>query len=125
VADIVYVSSAMYESGADAIILDTVGAAGDADFLAGLKATAILKEKYPGICIELGMAGEFVLGMHSELTWEGVRLAGLYAHDQVKLAEKAGVTIFGPVCNTNTSESTPWNMAASQRPGTWPGPLPL
>ena len=111
VNDIVYVSSAMYESGADAIILDTVGAAGDADFLAGLKATQILKEKYPGICIELGMAGEFVLGMHGDLTWDGVRLAGLYAHDQVKLAEKAGVTVFGPVCNTNTSESTPWNLS--------------
>ena len=111
VNDIVYVSSAMYESGADAIILDTVGAAGDADFLAGLKATEILKEKYPGICIELGMAGEFVLGMHGDLKWDGNRLAGLYAHDQVKLAEKAGVTVFGPVCNTNTSESTPWNLA--------------
>lgn len=113
VNDIVYVSSAMYESGADAIILDTVGAAGDADFLAGLKATEILREKYPGICIELGMAGEFVLGMHGDLTWDGNRLAGLYAHEQVKLAEKAGVTVFGPVCNTNTSESTPWNMARS------------
>jgi len=111
VNDIVYVSSAMYESGADAIILDTVGAAGDADFLAGLKATEILREKYPGICIELGMAGEFVLGMHGDLKWDRDRLAGLYAHEQVKLAEKAGVTVFGPVCNTNTSESTPWNLA--------------
>ena len=111
VNDIVYVSSAMHESGADAIILDTVGAAGDADFLAGLKATEILREKYPGICIELGMAGEFVLGMHGDLKWDGDRLAGLYAHEQVKLAEKAGVTVFGPVCNTNTSESTPWNLA--------------
>ena len=111
VKDIVYVSSAMHDAGADAIILDTVGAAGDADFLAGLKATAILREKYPGICIELGMAGEFVLGMHGDLTWEGQRLAGLYAHEQVKLAEKAGVTVFGPVCNTTTSESTPWNLA--------------
>jgi len=111
VEDIVYVSSAMYESGADAIILDTVGASGDADFLAGLEATKILTEKYPGICVEMGMAGEFVLGMHSGLTWEGVRLAGLYPHEQVKLAEKAGATIFGPVCNTDTSETVPWNMA--------------
>lgn len=111
VKDIVYVSSAMYESGADAIILDTVGAAGDADVLAGLKATRILKEKYPELCVEFGMAGEFVLGMHSELTFDGVQLAGLYPHEQVKVAEKAGVTIFGPVCNTNTNESTPWNVA--------------
>jgi len=111
VDDIVYVSSAMHESGADAIILDTVGAAGDADVLAGLLATQKLTEKYPGICVEFGMAGEFILGLHSELTFEGVRLAGLYPHDQVKIAQKAGVRIFGPVCNTNTNQSTPWNVA--------------
>jgi len=57
------------------------------------------------------MAGEFILGMHSELEFDGVRLAGLYPHDQVKLAQQAGVTIFGPVVNTNTSESCPWNLS--------------
>jgi dimethylamine--corrinoid protein Co-methyltransferase len=111
VKDILYASGAMYESGADGINLDTVGAAGDADFQASLIATQKLKEKYPDMCIELGMAGEFILGMHGELAYDGVRLAGLYPHDQVKLAEKAGVTIFGPVVNTNTSESCPWNLA--------------
>jgi dimethylamine--corrinoid protein Co-methyltransferase len=111
VNDIVYVAGAMYESGADAIILDTVGAAGDADVLAGLIATRRLTEKYPGICVEFGMAGEFILGLHSELTFEGVRLAGLYPHDQVKIAQKAGVGIFGPVCNTKTNKSAPWNVA--------------
>jgi dimethylamine--corrinoid protein Co-methyltransferase len=111
VKDIVYVASAMYESGADGINLDTVGAAGDADFLAGLKATEILRKKYPDICIELGMAGEFVLGLHGELTYEETRLAGLYTHEQVKVAEKAGVTIFGPVVNTKTSKSSPWNLS--------------
>ncbi|MCK4986263.1 MAG: hypothetical protein KAS40_12120, partial [Desulfobacterales bacterium] len=113
VRDIVYVSSALYESGADAIILDTVGAAGDADFLAALKATEELCEKYPGICVELGMAGEFVLGMHGEMTYDGELLAGKYPHDQVKIAQKAGVTIFGPVVNTNTNESAPWNVSRS------------
>jgi dimethylamine--corrinoid protein Co-methyltransferase len=111
VQDIVYVSDAMVASGADAIILDTVGAAGDADYLAGLKAAEILKEKYPEICIELGMAGEFVLGMHGDLFYGDDRLAGMYPHEQVKMAQKAGVTIFGPVCNTNTNESTPWNLS--------------
>ena len=48
VKDIVFVASAMVESGADGINLDTVGAAGDADFLAGLKASEILNEKYSG-----------------------------------------------------------------------------
>ncbi len=111
VRDIVFVAGAMYESGADGINLDSVGAAGDADFLASLIATEKLKEKYPEMCIELGMAGEFILGMHGQLEYKGTRLAGLYAHDQVKLAEQAGVTIFGPVVNTNTSESSPWNLA--------------
>ncbi len=111
VKDIVFVSSAMYESGADGINLDTVGAAGDADFLAGLKAAEILKQKYPDICIELGMAGEFILGLHSELEFKGERLAGMYAHDQVRVAEKAGVTIFGPVANIKTSRSIPWNLS--------------
>lgn len=111
VKDIVYVASAMYESGADGINFDTTGAAGDPDFLATLQATKILKEKYPEMCIELGMAGEFVLGMHGEMKYDGVRLAGLYPHEQVRLAEKAGITIFGPAVNTNTSKSCPWNLA--------------
>jgi dimethylamine--corrinoid protein Co-methyltransferase len=111
VKDIVSVASAMHESGADGINIDTVGAAGDADFLAALLATEELKKRYPDLCIEMGMAGEFVIGMHGGLTYDGVRLAGLYPHDQLKLAEKAGVTIFGPVVNTNTTESSPWNVA--------------
>ena len=44
IKDIVYVSGAMYESGADGINMDTTGAAGDADFLAALRATEILKQ---------------------------------------------------------------------------------
>jgi dimethylamine--corrinoid protein Co-methyltransferase len=111
VKDIVAVAAAMHESGADGINIDTVGAAGDADFLAALLATEELRKKYPEICIEMGMAGEFVIGMHGELAYDGVRLAGLYPHDQLKLAQKAGVTIFGPVVNTNTTESSPWNLA--------------
>ena len=111
VKDMVYVGSKMYESGADGINFDTTGAAGDADFLAALRAIETLKKEYPQICIELGMAGEFILGMHGELTYDGVRLAGLYPHKKVELAEKAGATIFGPAINTNTDKSCPWNIA--------------
>lgn len=111
VEDIVFVAENMHQCGVDGVNLDTTGAAGDPDFLAALKATAILRERCPDLCIELGMAGEFVLGMHGSLTWDGVRLAGLYPHQAVKLAEKAGATIFGPVVNTNADESTPWNVA--------------
>jgi len=42
------------------------------------------------------MSGEFVLGMHGGVAYDGTRLAGLYPHQQVKLAEKAGVTISAP-----------------------------
>jgi dimethylamine--corrinoid protein Co-methyltransferase len=109
--DITYVAEGMYEAGADGIDMDTVGASGDADFLAGLKATEVLREKYPDLPIEMGAAGEFVLGMHADLYYEGVRLAGLYAHKQAELAQKAGVTIFGPAINTNCSMTFPWNIA--------------
>ena len=54
------------------------------------------------MCIEIGMSGEFILGMHGGLSYDGVRLAGLYPHKQLALAEKAGVTIFGPNINTDT-----------------------
>ncbi len=111
VKDMIAVASAMYESGADGIDFDTTGATGDADFLAALRTMKILKKKYPQMCIELGMAGEFILGMHGALTYDGVRLAGLWPHQQVQLAEKAGATIFGPVINTNAKKSCAWNIA--------------
>jgi dimethylamine--corrinoid protein Co-methyltransferase len=111
VRDIVFVVGSMYESGADGFNLDTVGASGDPDVLASFLALEKLRAKYPDIAVEVGMAGEFVLGMHGELTYDGQRLAGLYPHQQVKLAEKAGATIFGPVVNTNTDRSIPWNLA--------------
>ena len=111
VQDMVFVASAFYEAGAEGINLDTVGAAGDPDFKAALSASEILKEKYPNICIEIGMAGEFVLGMHGEIQHNGQRLAGLYPHAQVKLAQETGATIFGPAVNTVTSKSVPWNIS--------------
>lgn len=111
VRDMVYIASIIYESGADGINFDTVGASGDADFLATLKAVEILKAKYPDMAIETGMAGEFVLGMHGQLKYDGVRLAGLYPHEQVKVCEKAGASIFGCVINTNSSMSFAWNLA--------------
>lgn len=111
VEDIFFIAEAMWEAGADGINLDTVGASGDPDFKASLLAAERLTAKYPDIAIEMGMAGEFVLGMHGEMYHDGQRLAGMYPMDQMKLAEKAGVAIFGPVVNTNNTESTPWNLA--------------
>ncbi len=111
VKDMVYVAGGMYEAGADGINLDSCGASGDADFLASLLAAESIKEKYPDLGIELGMAGEFVLGMHGKLTYKGERLAGMYPHQQVKMAEAAGVSIYGPVVNTNSNKSLAWNLS--------------
>lgn len=111
VKDMVYIAGGMYAAGADGINLDTCGASGDADTLAALLAAREIKQKYPDLGIEMGMAGEFILGMHGKLEFEGLRLAGLYPHKQVELAEKAGASIFGPVVNTNSNKTFPWNLA--------------
>jgi len=111
VEDIVYVAEGMYEAGADGVNLDTAGAAGDADFLAALKAVERIRAKYPDWGIQIGMASEFVLGMHGELEYDGVRLAGLWPAAQMKLAAKAGVSIFGPAVNVNTGKTVAWNVA--------------
>ena len=84
VDDIVYVADGMYEAGADGINLDTAGAAGDADFLAALRAIERIRARYPDWGIQIGMASEFVLGMHGELEYDGVRLAGLWPAAQMR-----------------------------------------
>ena len=111
VVDMVKLAESQWEAGADAIDWDTTGASGDPEFLAALKATKIIREKYPDMGVELGMAGEFVLGMHGELEWGGKRLAGLWPKDQLLLAQEAGATMFGPVVNVNTGKSLAWNIA--------------
>lgn len=111
VADMLYVAKQMDDVGADGFMLDTCGAAGDADFLAALMATEEIAKKFPDMPVELGMAGEFVLGMHGKLKYQDTRLAGLYPHKQVKMAEAAGASIFGAVVNTNCNATFPWNIA--------------
>jgi dimethylamine--corrinoid protein Co-methyltransferase len=111
VEDIVFVADGMYAAGADGIDLDTCGAAGDADFLAALKAVERIRARYPDWGIQLGMAGEFVLGMHGELEYDGVRLAGLWPAGQMRLAARAGVSVFGPAVNVDTGKSVAWNVA--------------
>jgi dimethylamine---corrinoid protein Co-methyltransferase len=111
IKDMIYVAKHLYEAGADAINFDTTGASGDADFLAVLKTTEYLKENYPDIGIMIGMAGETLLGMHGELYYKGERLAGMQPHQQARVVESAGGTIFGPAINTKTNRSMPWNLA--------------
>jgi len=109
--DLVFVAGNLYEVGCDGFNFDTAASAGDADFFATLKAIRELKETAPNMAIELGMSSEFVLGLHGEITFDGVRLAGMYPHDQVKMAEAVGADIFGPAVNVKATKSTPWNLA--------------
>ena len=59
----------------------------------------------------MGASGEFVLGMHGELTFNGKQLAGMYPHQQAKVAQAAGARIFGVAIGTNTTKSVAWNIA--------------
>jgi len=109
--DIVFIAKKMNEVGCEGLNLDTSGSAGDADFFAALTAVKEIKKNAPNMAVELGAASEFILGMHGDVFFEGERLAGMYPHKQVKMAEKAGADIFGATVNVNTSESTPWNLS--------------
>jgi dimethylamine--corrinoid protein Co-methyltransferase len=109
--DIVSVCEGMAEAGADGFNLDTAGAAGDGDLLAALNAAETLRARHPDLGIEMGMAGECTLGMHGQLTYKGTRLAGMWPHQQVKVAEQAGVHVWGPAVNVNTGKSCAWNIA--------------
>jgi dimethylamine--corrinoid protein Co-methyltransferase len=97
--------------GCEGINFDTSGSAGDADYLAALQAVRDLKEELPHMPIILGASGEFVLGMHGSVEFDGKRLAGMYPHEQVEVAEAAGADIAGVAVNTSTNESVAWNLA--------------
>lgn len=109
--DLIFIGQRLNSSGCDCFNLDTTAGGGDPEFLAALKAVQKLKETAPHMAIEMGMSSEFIIGVHGQLTFNGERLAGMFPHEQVKVAEAAGVDIFGPVVNTNCSKSFPWNLA--------------
>ena len=109
--DFIHVGEGMLEAGADGMDFDTTGGAGDADFLSTMRAVKHLRAKYPEAGVEVGMAGEFVIGVHGELEWEGRRLAGLWPREQLEVCQDAGVTIFGPAVNIRTGKSCCWNTA--------------
>jgi dimethylamine--corrinoid protein Co-methyltransferase len=109
--DLVFVAKKLAELGLEGLNFDTCGSAGDADFLAALRAVEILKREVPDLPILMGGSGEFIIGMHGELNYNGQRLAGMYTQDQAKAVEHAGADIFGMAVNTVTTESVPWNLA--------------
>jgi len=108
--DLVWMTHKMDEVGADAVNYDTTASTGDGEFLATLRAVewAVANTE---LAVEVGMAAECVLGFHGELAYEGTRLAGLWPHQQLKVVEQAGASLFGPVVNTNSRKSTPWNLS--------------
>lgn len=61
--------------------------------------------------IIVGGSGEFVLGMHGEISFRGRQLAGMYPHDQARIAEAAGASIYGVAIGTRTNESLARNVA--------------
>ncbi len=109
--DIFYVAEQLYEVGCEAINLDTVASAGDADFWGCLKVAEDIKSKLPDLPVEMGMSGEMIMGMHGKLTYGGEQLAGMYPHKQAHMAAKAGVDIFGVAVNSDTDRSTPYNLS--------------
>jgi dimethylamine--corrinoid protein Co-methyltransferase len=110
--DIMYVARIMHQAGADGINLDTTGAAGDAEFYATLQGVEnVIRET--GMAVEVGMSGEMIQGMHTELNYKGKRLAGLWVHEQGKLVAEAGASIFGPTVNTRLGKTFPWNVGYS------------
>lgn len=108
--DILLLGRAMDEAGADGLNFDTTAAGGDGEFWACLNAVEKLRSAYPSMQLIVGMSGEFVLGFHGALKYQGERLAGMYPHDQCRILAKAGASAAGVVVNTNASRSFPWNL---------------
>jgi dimethylamine--corrinoid protein Co-methyltransferase len=109
--DLTYVGKRLDSVGCEGLNFDTCGSAGDADLLAALQAVSDLKKATPQMPVIMGGSGEFVLGMHGEITFDGRKLAGLYPHDQAKVAESAGASIYGVAININTGKSSAYNIA--------------
>jgi len=59
----------------------------------------------------MGASGEFVIGMHGDVTFNGKRLAGLYPHDQARVVADAGADIFGLAVGTSTNRTVAWNLS--------------
>jgi dimethylamine--corrinoid protein Co-methyltransferase len=109
--DLVFVGKKFNGVGCEGLNFDTSGSAGDADYWAALQAVRDLRKIAPNMPIIMGGSGEFVLGMHGEMTFDDKRLAGMFPHEQAKIAEAAGASIYGVAVGTSTNESVAWNIA--------------
>jgi dimethylamine--corrinoid protein Co-methyltransferase len=109
--DLVYVGKKLNSIGCEGLNFDTGGSAGDADFWAALQAVRDLKKAAPNMPVIMGGSGEFVLGMHGEVEFNGKQLAGMYPHEQAQMAQTAGASIYGVAIGTSTNQSVAWNIA--------------
>jgi dimethylamine--corrinoid protein Co-methyltransferase len=109
--DLVFVGKKFNGVGCEGLNFDTSGSAGDADYWAALQAVSDLRKATPNLPIIMGGSGEFVLGMHGEMRFNDKRLAGMYPHEQARIAEAAGASIYGVAVGTNTGKSVAWNIA--------------
>ena len=110
-ADLVFVGKKLNSIGCEGLNFDTGGSAGDADFWAALQAVRDLNKAAPNMPVIMGGSGEFVLGMHGEVVFNGKRLAGMYPHEQAQMAQAAGASIYGVAIGTSTTHSVAWNIA--------------
>ena len=109
--DLVFIGKKLNAVGCEGLNFDTSGSAGDADYWAALQAVSELKQATSNMPIIMGGSGEFVLGMHGEVTFDDQQLAGMYPHEQARIAETAGASIYGVAVGTKTNESVAWNIA--------------
>lgn len=109
--DIEYVATRLQAAGSDGFNFDTTGSAGDADCVGTLNGVKILREKCPEAYIQVGFAGESIMGIHGMIEFNGKVVAGMYPHQYVHLAAEAGANVVGTVVNTNTSKSLAFNLA--------------
>jgi len=109
--DLIFVGRELAGVGCEGLNFDTAGSAGDAEFAAALRAVAALKSAVPDLPIIMGAAGDFVIGMHGEMAFNGARIAGMYPHQQAAVVESAGADIFGLAVGTDTEQTVVWNIA--------------
>ena len=110
--DLVFVGKKLNAIGCEGLNFDTGGSAGDADFLAALQAVGDLKKAAPNMPVIMGGSGEFVLGMHGEVEFNGKRLAGMYPHEQAQAAaSRRRKHLRCGHRHQHESQSVAWNIA--------------
>ncbi|MBE6524397.1 MAG: hypothetical protein E7Z65_05970 [Thermoplasmata archaeon] len=61
----------------------------------------LLREQCPEAYIQVGFAGESIMGIHGSIEFDGQVVAGVYPHQYVHLAEKAGANVCSPPRTTS------------------------